>query len=35
MTNEEIATLAKRFFDCIERGDVDGLVACYSADAEI
>lgn len=35
MTEAETAALAKRFFDCIETGDVDGLVACYAADAEI
>ncbi|MCR5881154.1 nuclear transport factor 2 family protein [Phenylobacterium sp. J367] len=27
--------LAKHFFDCVEKGDVDGLVACYAPDAEI
>lgn len=27
--------LAKRFFDCVEAGDVDGLVACYAPDARI
>ena len=27
--------LAKRFFDCVEQGDIDGLVACYAPDAEI
>jgi len=27
--------LAKRFFDCVEQGDVDGLVACYAPDAKI
>ena len=27
--------LAKRFFDCVEAGDIDGLVACYAPDAEI
>jgi ketosteroid isomerase-like protein len=35
MTDAETAALAKRFFDCIEAGDVDGLVACYAPDAEI
>ena len=35
MTDAEMAALAKRFFDCIETGDVDGLVACYAPDAEI
>ena len=27
--------LAKHFFDCVEKGDVDGLVACYAPDAKI
>ena len=27
--------LAKRFFDYVEQGDVDGLVACYAPDAKI
>jgi ketosteroid isomerase-like protein len=27
--------LAKRFFDYVEAGDVDGLVACYAPDAKI
>lgn len=31
----EIRALAKRFFDCVEAGDIDGLVACYAPDAEI
>lgn len=35
MTEDDIRALAKRFFDCIEAGDVDGLVACYAPDAEI
>ena len=35
MIDAETAALAKRFFDCIEAGDVDGLVACYAPDAEI
>jgi ketosteroid isomerase-like protein len=35
MTDAETAALAKRFFDCIETGDVDGLVACYAPGAEI
>jgi ketosteroid isomerase-like protein len=34
-TPEEIRSLAKRFFDCVEQGDIDGLVACYAPDAEI
>jgi len=32
---EEIKVLAKRFFDSVERGDIDSLVACYAPDAEI
>jgi ketosteroid isomerase-like protein len=32
---EEIKALAKRFFDCVENGDIEGLVACYAPDAEI
>jgi len=35
MTDEAIRALAKRFFDCVEAGDVDGLVACYASDARI
>lgn len=35
MTDAETAALAKRFFDCIETGDLDGLVACYAPGAEI
>jgi ketosteroid isomerase-like protein len=35
MTDAEMAVLARRFFGCIETGDVDGLVACYAANAEI
>jgi ketosteroid isomerase-like protein len=31
----EIRALAKRFFDCVEAGDIDGLVACYAPDARI
>ena len=31
----EIEALAKRFFDCVEAGDIDGLVACYAPDAKI
>lgn len=26
---------AKRFFDCVESGDIEGLVACYAPDAQI
>jgi ketosteroid isomerase-like protein len=32
---EEIKALAKRFFDCVEQGDIDGLVACYAPGAAI
>jgi ketosteroid isomerase-like protein len=35
MTDDDIRALAKRFFDCVERGDIDGLVACYAPDARI
>ena len=35
MTDAEMRAFAKRFFDCIETGDVDGLVACYAPGAEI
>jgi ketosteroid isomerase-like protein len=34
-TEAEIKALAKRFFDCVEQGDIDGLVACYAPDAKI
>ncbi|WP_373009303.1 nuclear transport factor 2 family protein [Hyphomonas sp.] len=35
MSQDEIRALAKRFFDCVESGDIDGLVACYAPDAKI
>jgi ketosteroid isomerase-like protein len=35
MSDDAMRALAKRFFDCVEAGDIDGLVACYAADAEI
>ena len=35
MTDDAMRTLAKHFFDCVEAGDVDGLVACYAPDAKI
>lgn len=35
MTQDEIRALAKRFFDCVEAGDIDGLIACYAPDARI
>ena len=31
----DILALAKHFFDCVEKGDIDGLVACYAPDAKI
>ncbi len=30
-----IRALAKRFFDCVEAGDIKGLIACYAPDAKI
>jgi ketosteroid isomerase-like protein len=35
MSDDAMRDLAKRFFDCVEQGDVDGLVACYAPNAEI
>lgn len=35
MTDDAMRALAKRFFDCVEAGDIDGLIACYAPDAEI
>ena len=36
MSNDaDMRALAKRFFDCVEAGDIDGLVACYAPDAKI
>jgi ketosteroid isomerase-like protein len=35
MTDTEMRAFAKRFFDCIETGDVEGLVACYAEGAGI
>ena len=35
MSDDAMRALAKRFFDCVEAGDIDGLVACYAPDAEI
>jgi ketosteroid isomerase-like protein len=35
MSDEAMRALAKRFFDCIEAGDIEGLVACYAPDAVI
>jgi ketosteroid isomerase-like protein len=30
-----MSALAKRFFDCVEAGDVNALVACYTPNARI
>jgi ketosteroid isomerase-like protein len=35
MSDDAMRALAKRFFDYVEAGDVDGLVACYAPDAKI
>lgn len=35
MSDESVRALAKRFFDCLEQGDMDGLAACCAPDAEI
>lgn len=35
MTHEKMRALAKRFFDCLEAVDIDGLFACYAPDATI
>jgi ketosteroid isomerase-like protein len=35
MSEAEMRALAKRFFDYVEAGDVDGLVGCYAPDARI
>lgn len=35
MSDDAMRALAKRFFDCVEQGDIDGLVACYAPNAEI
>jgi len=35
MSDDAMRALAKRFFDYVEAGDVDGLVACYAPDARI
>ena len=34
-SDDEIRALAKRFFDSVERGDIDTLRACYAPDARI
>jgi hypothetical protein len=33
LSEEAIRALAKRFFDCVEAGDVDGLVAAFTRPA--
>lgn len=35
MSETDIRALAKRFFDAVEAGDIDTLVACYAPDAKI
>lgn len=35
MSDESMRALAKRFFDCVEQGDVDGFADCYAPDVEI
>ena len=35
MSDDAMRDLAKRFFDCVEQGDINGLVACYAPNAEI
>lgn len=35
MSDDAMRALAKRFFDCVEEGDINGLVACYAPNAEI
>lgn len=35
MDETAMRALAKRFFDCVEAGDVDGLRACYADEARI
>jgi ketosteroid isomerase-like protein len=32
---DDLRALARRFFDCVEQGDIDGLVDCYAPDAAI
>ncbi len=34
-SHADIRALAKRFFDSVETGDIDTLVACYAPDARI
>lgn len=33
--SRQVEALAKRFFDCIEAGDIDGVSACYADNVEI
>lgn len=35
MTEETLRALARRFFDAVEAGDIDTLIACYAPDAKI
>ncbi len=35
MSDESVRALAKRFFDCVEQGDMEGFAACYAPDVEI
>jgi len=35
MSDDAMRALARRFFDHVEAGDVDGLVSCYAPDARI
>jgi ketosteroid isomerase-like protein len=35
MTEDEMKALAKRFFDSVEAGDIEALVACYAPGAKI
>lgn len=35
MTDDAIRALAQRFFDAIEAGDIDAVIACYAPDAAI
>lgn len=35
MREEDMNALARRFFDAVEAGDIDTLIACYAPDARI
>ncbi|WP_144097916.1 nuclear transport factor 2 family protein [Croceicoccus sediminis] len=35
MDAASVRELARRFFDCIEQGDIEGFAACYAPDVEI